>query len=202
LERTLAADRGEAKPETGDNEVRNLIRVSRGASSSTATTTPRPSGHLRTRTNTSKRASTCRNSTDAERFIISHDQIVLDQLRGSRLSLHSGGDTTRVMTVQMSPGTSPKRYSTRSSRNSYKRWLLAMSTQSTKSRWSVELRLPLQDLSAINTDGNVYWIQRTPSPTNNFSPPTSYYRAPRNLAVPPVPAVPCASRSLTTVISD
>ncbi|KAI5843275.1 hypothetical protein BZA05DRAFT_411152 [Tricharina praecox] len=147
--------------------------------------------------NASKRASTCRNSTDAERSIISHDQIVLDQLRGSRLSLHSGGDTTRVMTVQMSPDTSPERYSTKSSRNSYKRRSQAVSTQS---RSSIELRLPPHGLSAIDKDGNLYWIPRTPSPSNKFALPS--YRTPRTSAILPVPAVPSASRPLTTVISS
>ena len=197
----LGADQGEAEVETGDKEVEEAdsrfsrrIVINREDSSRTEWSSSDEN------TNTSKRASTCRNSTDAERSIISHDQIVLDQLRGSRLSLHSGGDTARVTTAQMSPDTSPERYSSRSSRNSYKRRSLAVSTQSTQSRSSVELRLPLQGLSAIDTDGNLYWNQRTPSPTNNFSLPT--YRAPRNLAVPPVPAVPGASRPLATVISS
>jgi hypothetical protein len=145
--------------------------------------------------NASKRASTYRTSTDAERSITSNDQIVLDQLRGSRLSLHSGGDRTRVMTVSASPDTSPERYSAKSGDTSYKRQSLALST---KSQSSAELRpapAPL-GLSAIDKDGKLYWIPRTPSPTtttatttttNNFSLPT--YRQTRTVSVPVIPAI-------------
>jgi hypothetical protein len=143
LERTVAADQGgrtgsrRREAEELDSRFSRCIVINRDDSAKTEWSSSDEN------TNMSKRASTCRNLTDAERSIIAHDQIVLDQLRGSRLSLHSCGVTARVMTVQMWPDTSPERYSTRSSRNSYKRRSLAMS------RSSVDLRLPLQGLSSV-----------------------------------------------------
>ena len=189
LEREEAEMETEKEVEELDSRFSRRIVINRDDSSKTEWSSSDEN------TNTSKRASTYRNSTDAERSITSHDQIVLDQLRGSRLSLHSGADTTRVMAVQMSPDTSPERYSTKSSRNSYKRRSLAVSMQS---RSSVELRMPPH--GTIDKDGNLHWIPRTPSPTNNFSLPS--YRTPRTQAAPPVPTVLSASRPLTTVISS
>ncbi|KAI5781263.1 hypothetical protein EDC01DRAFT_619885 [Geopyxis carbonaria] len=135
----------------------------------------------------SKRASTYyRTSTDAGRSIISGDQITLDQLRGpSRLSIHSGGGRARVSTV--SPDTSPERSSMGGSM-SYKRRSAALST---RSRSSVELRSSQHPLSAIDKDGNLYWIPRTPSPagTPHFGTNSTRGR-PLSTPVPPVPPYP------------
>lgn len=119
----------------------------------------------------SKRTSTYyrRPSTEAGRSfttVVSGDQIMLDQLRGSRLSMQSAADT-KVSTV--SPDTSPDR----SSSTRHKRRSTA--TVSQRSRSSMELKPPsLLPLSAIGPDGSLYWIPRTPSPSApNFSLPTS-----------------------------
>ncbi|KAF8251329.1 hypothetical protein K440DRAFT_614420 [Wilcoxina mikolae CBS 423.85] len=149
--------------------------------------------------NASKRASTqYRNSTDGDRSIISNDQIILDGLREpSRLSLHSGGDKTRIVTI--SPDTSPERYSTKNN-TTYKRSSLQLSP---RSRSSVELRPQTQALSAIGKDGYLYWIpsSRTPSPPiNNFTVPR------RQSSMPPLPPAASSPRAsylgLTTVNSS
>lgn len=116
----------------------------------------------------SKRTSTTyyrRSSTEAGRSfttVTSSDQTMLDQLRGSRLSMQSMAETT------FSPDTSPERSSTK-----YKRRSTA--SVSARSHSSMELKPPsLRPLSAIDRDGNLYWIPRTPSPAApNFSLPTS-----------------------------
>ncbi|PUU72314.1 hypothetical protein B9Z19DRAFT_1138048 [Tuber borchii] len=116
--------------------------------------------------NASKRTSTYyRSSLDAGRSFtttVSGDHILLEHLRGSRLSL-SSTHGARVPTV--SPDTSPERSSTRNKRSS-----LALSA---RSRSSMELKPPSQrPLSVIDRDGNLYWIPRTPSPSApNFSLP-------------------------------
>lgn len=120
----------------------------------------------------SKRTSTTyyrRPSTEAGRSfttVTSSDQMMLDQLRGSRLSMQSAADT-KVSTA--SPDTSPDR----SSSTRYKRRSTA--TVSARSRSSIELKAPsLAPLSAIDHDGNLYWIPRAPSPSApNFSLPIS-----------------------------
>ncbi|CUS09090.1 unnamed protein product [Tuber aestivum] len=115
--------------------------------------------------NTSKRASTYyRSSLDAGRSFtttVSGDHVLLEHLRGSRLSLNSTHGA-RVSTV--SPDTSPERSSTRNKRSS-----MALSA---RSRSSMELKPPSQrPLSVVDRDGNLYWI-RTPSPSApNFSLP-------------------------------
>ncbi|PWW73127.1 hypothetical protein C7212DRAFT_218656 [Tuber magnatum] len=115
--------------------------------------------------NTSKRASTYyRSSLDAGRSFtttVSGDHILLEHLRGSRLSLNSTHGA-RVPTV--SPDTSPERSSARNKRSSV--------APSARSRSSMELKPPSQrPLSVLDRDGNLYWI-RTPSPSApNFSLP-------------------------------
>jgi len=146
--------------------------------------------------NASKRASTqYRNSTDGDRSIISNDQIVLDGLREpSRLSLHSGGDKTRIVTV--SPDTSPERYSTKNT--TYKRSSLQISP---RSRSSVDLRPHTQALSAIGKDGNLYWIPSSRTP----SPPINNFPVPRRLSsMPPLPPADLRANyaGLTTVNSS
>lgn len=150
-------------------------------------------------TRCSKRASSStqyRISTDAERSFVSHDQLVLDQLRGpSHPSLNSRGDKIRITNV--SPDTSPERYSPRSG-TSYKRQSLALSTQS-----SVDIRpsTTAPGLSAIDKDGNLYWIPRTPSPPcNNYSLPKC--RQARPLSVPSIPPVPASPGLLTVNPTD
>jgi len=117
--------------------------------------------------NASKRTSTYyRSSLDAGRSFtttVSGDHILLEHLRGSRLSLSSARGA-KVPTV--SPDTSPER----SSRERNKRSSLALSA---RSRSSMELKPPSQrPLSVIDRDGNLYRIPRTPSPSApNFSLP-------------------------------
>ncbi|KAH8155339.1 uncharacterized protein LAJ45_00349 [Morchella importuna] len=110
-----------------------------------------------------------RSSTEAGRSfttVVSGDQLVLDQLRGSRLSMQSIADT-KVSTI--SPDTSPDR--SNSTRNKRK----STASVSARSRSSMELKpSSLRPLSAIDRDGNLYWIPRTPSPSApNFSLPTA-----------------------------
>ncbi|KAL7268997.1 hypothetical protein RUND412_008356 [Rhizina undulata] len=121
----------------------------------------------------SKRTSTYyRNSLDVNRSVttlVSGDNITLDHLRGSRLSVHSGRGV-RISTVST--------ISTEQSQdrdwasNSRRRSTAALST---RSRSSFELRpAALRPLSAIDQNGNLYWIPRTPSPAApNFSLPTN-----------------------------
>ncbi|RPA94505.1 hypothetical protein L873DRAFT_1814308 [Choiromyces venosus 120613-1] len=118
--------------------------------------------------NTSKRASTYyRSSLDAGRSFtttVSGDHTLLEHPRGSRLSLNS---THGAKVPTVSPDTSPERSSTRNKRSS-----VALSS---RSRSSMEPKPPSQrPLSAIDRDGNLYWIPRTPSPpAPNFSLPIS-----------------------------
>lgn len=152
----------------------------------------------------SKRTSTTyyrRSSTEAGRSFItitSSDQMMLDQLRGSRLSMQSMADT-KVSTV--SPDTSPERSSSK-----YKRRSTA--SVSARSHSSMELKPPsLRPLSAIDRDGNLYWIPRTPSPAApNFSLPTSLSSGhvqppPRRTAFPPSRPIPVPHMS-TQVLSN
>lgn len=153
----------------------------------------------------SKRTSTTyyrRSSTEAGRSfttVTSSDQTMLDQLRGSRLSMQSMADT-KVSTV--SPDTSPERSSTK-----YKRRSTA--SISARSHSSMELKPPsLRPLSAIDRDGNLYWIPRTPSPAApNFSLPTSLSNGhilqppPRRTTLPASHPIPIPQMS-TQVLSN
>lgn len=151
----------------------------------------------------SKRTSTTyyrRSSTEAGRSfttVTSSDQTMLDQIRGSRLSMQSMADTT------FSPDTSPERSSTK-----YKRRSTASVSVSARSYSSMELKPPsLRPLSAIDRDGNLYWIPRTPSPAApNFSLPTSLSNShiqppPRRTAVPASHPIPIPHMS-TQVLSN
>lgn len=158
---------------------------------------------------TSKRASTYfRHSTEAGRSFtttISGDRVLLDQPRGSRVSINSASGT-KASTV--SPDTSPDRESVRNKRSS--------AAPSARSRSSVELRPPPQrPISAIDRDGNIYLMPRTPSPSApNFSLPISLssgyaqqgnrratFSATTVEAPPPLPTKPLATQPSLSALS-
>ncbi|CAZ80180.1 unnamed protein product [Tuber melanosporum] len=160
--------------------------------------------------NTSKRASTYyRSSLDAGRSFtttVSGDHILLEHLRGSRLSSLSSTCGARVPTV--SPDTSPERSSTRNKRSS-----VALSA---RSRSSMDLKPPSQrPLSVMDRDGNLYWIPRTPSPSApNFSLPIplsnghpqlgsrrSTFSAIPPGAISPMPTPPISTRPSLSAVS-